>query len=125
MPILTRTEFGVLLPGRIATVLAPDDSTFEAAERDAANLGARLSGIAVPADATDAPEAMKRPIAHLIAHSLALTANITDVQMRWVMSAATQARKDLEALRTDRAPSADSEATSADRTGTIADIPTW
>lgn len=124
MPILTRTEFGVLLPGRIATVLAPDDSTFEAAERDTARLAARLSGIAVPDDATLAPEDMKRPVAHLIAHSLAFGVAITETQLRWVTSAAKQAREDLAALRTDRAPSADGNA-SASRTGTIDNLPGW
>ncbi len=124
MPVLTRIEFQTLLPD-LADTLAKDDSTFDVQERAAAKTAARLSGIAVPADVGDALEDLKKPVAHIIAFALAGTVKMDAERLKWLAMLDKQARKDLEDLRTDRAPDPTGETAPDDRTGTISDLPTW
>lgn len=125
MPFLTRDAFRLIVPGGFADVLAPSDAVFAEAEADASAVASRLSGIAVPADALDAPEAVRRPVAHLVHYALIGTVpDVSEERMRWARDAERQARADLEALRTMR-PTTDPAAPAAPATGQIGGLPQW
>lgn len=98
MPLLSRADFRLIVP-QLADVLAPDDRTFEAAERDASEIAVRLAGCGLPASAEDAPAALKRPVAHLIVHALMGMVSAPAEQITWARQVETRAREDLAALR--------------------------
>lgn len=122
MPFLTRAEFRGLVP-QLADVLAPDDATFEPAEKAASEVATRLSGVQVPSDAAEAPAALKRPVAHLVVHALIGLVSAPAEQLAWARQAEARAREDLTAE--GEVQRARRNGTGTARTGCIEGLPAW
>jgi hypothetical protein len=121
MPFLSRDEFDAFAPN--ARHYVKSSEAFEAAERDAAQVASRLSGYPVPEDAADAPEDVKRPVAHLALFTLSLGMKLSDEEARTLRYLQKQAREDLAALRTARASTGGED--TSERTGALEALPTW